>query len=129
MLNHKKAAAMVALAAAAAAVPIAVAGPAQAAEKIITGTVAAGLGLNVHSGSPTGTVIDIMPNGSTARLSCWVSGPSVTGPWGATSVWDAVEGYTTPSGQNIDFVGGTHVFSADAWINTGGDTSKMLPHC
>jgi uncharacterized protein YraI len=87
------------------------------------------LGLNVHSGSPTGQVIDTMPFDSTAQIYCWVSGPAVTGPYGTTSVWDALDGYTTPSGQRYAFSGGTKVFSSDAWLDTGGDTSKMVAHC
>jgi uncharacterized protein YraI len=99
----------------------------------INGTVEAGAGLNVHSGSPTGAVIDTMPGGSTARIYCWQSGPTVSATWGGrtwtTSVWDAVDGYTTPSGQNVDFTAGTKVFASDAWIDTGGDTSKLVAHC
>lgn len=106
---------------------VAAAGTSQA-EGLINGKVNARLGLNVHSGSPTGAVIDTMPYNTTVQVWCWVSGPAVTGPFGTTTVWDAVNSYTTPSGQNVAFVGGT-VFSSDAWINTGGDTSKMLPHC
>lgn len=107
--------------------------PASAASAEITGTVEAGAGLNVHSGSPTGTVIDTMPGGSTARIYCWESGPTVSATWGGetwtTSVWDAIDGYTTPSGQNVDYGAGTKAFSSDAWINTGGDTSKLVGHC
>ncbi|MEZ0070149.1 uncharacterized protein YraI [Streptacidiphilus sp. MAP12-20] len=104
-------------------------GAAQAAETFVHGTVDATRGLNVRSGSPTGAVIDTMPYNSNADLYCWVSGPAVTGPFGTTTVWDAVNDYTTPGGQSIAYVGGTRVFSSDAWLNTGGDTSKMLPHC
>lgn len=102
--------------------------PADAAS-MVNGRVMATLGLNVRSGSPTGVVIDTMPYNSTAQTYCWVSGPAVTGPYGTTSVWDAINGYTTPWGENIVFCCGTKVFSSDAWLDTGGDTSKMVPHC
>jgi uncharacterized protein YraI len=121
--------ASLAVTAALAAATLGAAGTAQAAESIIHGTVDARLGLNVHSGSPTGAVIDTMPYNSNAVLYCWVTGPAVTGPFGTTTVWDAVDSYTTASGQSVAFVGDSRVFSSDAWLNTGGDTSKMLPHC
>lgn len=106
------------------------ASPSVVGQVFVNGTVAAQLGLNVRSDSPTGAVVDTMPYNSTALLSCWVSGPSVTGPWGATSVWDAVESYTTPSGSNVALSDpGHYALASDAWLNTGGDTSKMLPHC
>lgn len=95
----------------------------------INGRVDAQYGLNVHSGTPTGPVIGTMPYGSTAQLYCWVSGPAETGPGGTTSVWDEVGSYTTPSGTNYAYAGGGYTFSSDAWLDTGGDTSKMLPHC
>lgn len=117
-----------ALTLAAVAALIALPASAQAAGEV-NGTVAATAGLNVHSGSPTGPVIDVMPYQSVARLYCWVYGPTITGPWGSTSVWDAVAGYTTPWGQNVVYGPGPHPFSSDAWLNTGGDTSTMLPHC
>jgi hypothetical protein len=107
---------------------VAVPASAQAAGQV-NGRVAATAGLNVRSGSPTGVVIDVMPYNSVARLYCWVSGPAINGPWGTTSVWDAVDGYTTPWGENVVYGAGPHVFSSDAWLDTGGDTSKMLPHC
>jgi hypothetical protein len=115
------------------AVAAAAATPAGAVSDEITGTVEAGLGLNVHSGSPGGAVIDTMPGGSVLRTYCWTTGPTISASWGGstwtTSVWDAIDGYTTPSGQDIEFVGGTKVFASDAWINTGGDTSTMVRHC
>lgn len=128
MSSKKRVAALAATAALAGGITVAAASAAQAAS-FVYGTVAATAGLNVHSGSPTGPVIDTMPYNSTAQLYCWVYGPAITGPWGTTSVWDAVAGYTTPWGQNVVYGAGTKVFSSDAWLNTGGDTSKMLPHC
>lgn len=109
-------------------VTLATTSAAQAAS-FVNGRVAATAGLNVRSGSPTGPVIDVMPYNSIAQLYCWVYGPAVTGPWGTTSVWDAVNGYTTPWGENVAYGAGPKVFSSDAWLDTGGDTSKMLPHC
>jgi hypothetical protein len=102
--------------------------PAQAASSV-NGRVMAQLGLNVHSGSPTGQVIDTMPYDSTAVIYCWVSGPSETGPYGSTTVWDALDGYTTPSGQSVVYGAGPKAFSSDAWLDTGGDTSTMVKHC
>lgn len=120
-----------AIALAALAIPatiLALSTPAQASS-MVNGRVMARLGLNVHSGSPTGPVIDTMPYNSTAQIYCWVGGPAITGPYGTTSVWDAINGYTTPSGQNYLFCCGREVFSSDAWLDTGSDTSKMVPHC
>jgi hypothetical protein len=96
----------------------------------ISGRVDAPAGLNVHSGSPTGLVIGAMPDNSIALLNCWVSGPAVTGPGGTTTVWDSVESYTTPWGTSVTYVGaGGPALASDAWLDTGGDTSTMLPHC
>jgi uncharacterized protein YraI len=126
----RRGATLAALGVTAALATAAVATPAQAAETFITGTVEAGLGLNVHSGSPTGTVVDTMPGGSKVTIYCWTTGPTVTATWGGstwtTNIWDTVDGYTTPSGQTYAFVGGTRVYASDAWINTGGDTSKLI---
>ncbi|GHJ36944.1 hypothetical protein [Streptomyces sp. TS71-3] len=123
-------AALTALTACAAATALA-AGPAAASEQPdphgVTGTVDAPAGLNLRSGSPTGTVVGTMPRGTRAHVDCWVPGPSVTGPFGATTVWDAVDSYTTPTGDIIDFNG--RVLASDAWIDTGGDTSRMVPRC
>lgn len=128
MSSKKRIAALATAAALAAGIPVAAATAAQAATYVY-GTVAATAGLNLHSGSPTGTVIGAMPYQSTAQLYCWVYGPAITGPWGTTSVWDAVASYTPPGSWTVVFGPGTKVFSSDAWLNTGGDTSKMLPHC
>jgi hypothetical protein len=106
------------------AIALAISVPAEAASSV-NGRVMAQLGLNVHSGSPTGQAIDTMPYNSTAQIYCWVSGPSETGPYGSTSVWDALDGYTTPSGQSVVFGAGAKAFSSDAWLDTGGDTSTM----
>lgn len=106
--------------------------PAEAAAEV-TGTVEAGAGLWLHSGSPYGGRIGTMPGGSVARIYCWTSGPSTSATWGGhtwtTSVWDAIDGYTTPSGQNIAFTPGAKVFSSDAWINTNADTSTLVRPC
>lgn len=110
------------------------AGPAAASERptvatAVTGTVDASLGLNLHSASPTGAVIGAMPYGTRAHITCWTPGPQVTGPYGATTVWDAVDEYTTPSGETYVFTPGPRVYASDAWIDTGGDTSRMVPRC
>lgn len=128
MRTNRRIAALTAVSALAGGIALAATSPAQAAT-FVYGRVAATAGLNIRSGSPTGPVIDTMPYNSTAQLYCWVYGPPITGPWGTTSVWDAVNGYTTPWGENVVFGAGAKVFSSDAWLNTGGDTSKMLPHC
>lgn len=128
MSSKRRVAALAMGAALACGVTLAATSTAQAAA-FVDGRVAATAGLNVRSGSPTGPVIDTMPYNSIAQLYCWVSGPAITGPWGTTSVWDAVNGYTTPWGQNVVYGAGPKVFSSDAWLDTGGDTSKMLPHC
>jgi hypothetical protein len=97
-----------------------------------SGTVAANPTLNVRTASGsgnvgTGSVIGTIPNGSTVRIGCTYPGPSVTGPWGSTSVWDAIFGYTDPGGTWHGLSG--WAFVADAWINSGGDTSSFVISC
>lgn len=95
----------------------------------VNGTVVASAGLKVHSGSPTGSTIDTMPYNSVARIYCYTTGASVAGPYGTTNEWDAIDGYTPPGGSYVAYGAGKKVFASDAWINTGGDTAKLVRHC
>ena len=102
----------------------------------ITGTsVAAGLTAYLGpngTGDPIGSgdVVDSIPNNSTVYIDCYWGGVPETGPWGPTWVYDALEGYSTPSGSYHDLRGYPDlVFVSDAWVNTGGDTSRLVTPC
>jgi uncharacterized protein YraI len=116
------------LACATAALGALAAAPATAASEV-TGTVLATAGLNVHSGSPSGPVIDTMPYQSKAIVYCYTAAASVTGPYGPTTTWDAIDGYTPPGGTFVAFGAGTKVYASDAWLYTGKDTSQLVRHC
>ena len=60
------------------------------------------------------------------NISCYNSGTSVTATWPdgstwTTGIWDGLRDNSTGK------FNGTYV--SDAWMNTGGDTSTMVPHC
>lgn len=62
---------------------------------------------NSYAASPT------RPSGTTVTLMCYVSGQSITGPYGTTTMWDlATDGY----------------YYTDAWIYTGSNTA-VIPRC
>lgn len=96
------------------------------------GTVAASPSLNVRTASGpgsagTGSVIGTVPNGATVYFGCTAQGPSVTGPWGASATWDALFGYRTSDGAYHSL--GGWAFVADAWVDTGGDSSNAVVGC
>lgn len=120
---------------------IATAGPAAASTRtsspppgMLTGTTVAGAGLNVHvvngGNIATSPVITTIPYDSTVYIGCWNYDARETGPWGPTNVWDALAGYRPPGGlyRDLSHDGGIP-FVTDAWVNTGGDTSKMILQC
>jgi hypothetical protein len=57
-------------------------------------------------------------------IDCWESGQQVQGYYGWSTVWDHL---SQPYYDN-DFLG-LYAFVTDMNINTGGDTSKMVPQC
>ena len=75
-----------------------------------------GTGYNVH-----GT----LGYGAKIVVACWETGTSITSTWPdgesySTNVWDAlIDSTNLPTGMYV----------SDAWINTGGDTSTMVPAC
>jgi surface antigen len=92
----------------------------------ITGTVKANP-LNVRSGPGTGySVVGSLAYGARVNISCYNTGTTVTATWPdgstwTTNVWDGLRNNSTGR------FNGTYV--SDAWMDTGGDTSKMVPHC
>jgi surface antigen len=93
----------------------------------VTGTVEASPSLNVRSGPGTGySVVGTVAYLSRVNISCYNTGTTVTATWPngttwTTAVWDGLRDNSTGR------FNGTYV--SDAWIDTGGDTSKMVPHC
>jgi uncharacterized protein YraI len=69
--------------------------------------VAPGVRLNVRSGpGTTYSIVRILPEGAYVPIFCQKPGQSVTGPYGASNIWDNID-----SGQYV----------ADAYVNTGSD--------
>jgi uncharacterized protein YraI len=88
-------------------------GPAAAA---VTGTVhTSGTALNVRSGPHTSSsVVGSVANGASVSIDCQITGDSVTGTYGASTIWDhlpAQSGYVS-----------------DAYIYTGSD-GFVAPQC
>jgi uncharacterized protein YraI len=99
--------------AATAGVAVATADPASAG--VATGKVISGSApLNVRSTPSTaGTVLRSIPNGTIIGLNCYAHGSTVTGPYGATDIWDAIDG------------GG---YVTDAYVYTGSN-APVVPPC
>lgn len=93
----------------------------------VTGTVKATPNLNVRSGPGTGySITGTVNSGTRINISCYNRGTTVTATWPdgstwTTNVWDGLRNNSTGT------FGGTYV--SDAWVDTGGDTSTMVPHC
>lgn len=91
----------------------------------LTGTVEASPTLSVRSGPGTDhPVIGTVAFGDSVAIHCWARGTSVSATWPdgstfTTDVWDRLE----------QQVGGTTGYVSDAWVNTGGDTSKQTSAC
>lgn len=95
--------------------------------RYITGTVKASPTLNVRSGPGTGySAVGTVAYGAVVNIVCYSTGTTVTATWPdgstwTTGVWDGLRDNSTGA------FSGTYV--SDAWIDTGGDTSTMVPHC
>jgi surface antigen len=93
----------------------------------ITGTVESSPSLNRRGGPGTGyNIHGTVSYGSHITIACFEWGNSVTATWPdgekySTTVWDALTD-TSAGGANGLYV-------SDAWVNTGGDTSTMVPEC
>jgi hypothetical protein len=94
----------------------------------------AGLKFRSHAGGGDVTWNDppIMtaPYGTRVWIDCYFTGPSVTGPYGTTDIWDDIAGYIEP-GQSIVTVfsdPGTYAVASDAWIYTGSN-NPVVKHC
>jgi hypothetical protein len=91
----------------------------------LTGKVEASPTLNVRSGpGPDHPVVGTVPYGDVVGIGFWARGASVTATWQdgstwTTDVWDRLA-------ENIN---GGPGYVSDAWINTGGDTSKQASSC
>jgi surface antigen len=95
--------------------------------KNITGTIEASPNLNRRGGPGTnynihGTVGYL----SDVTIACFDYGNTVTAIWPdgekyTTGVWDALTDTSTGGANGL--------YVSDAWVNTGGDTSTMVPEC
>jgi hypothetical protein len=68
--------------------------------------------------------------GTRLVIVCWMNGPSITATWAdgrtfSTSVWDAVVDANATSLND----GTRRLAVSDAWLDTGGDTSRLIGHC
>jgi hypothetical protein len=89
----------------------------------LTGKVEASPTLNVRSGpGPDHPVAGTVRYGDVVGISCWTRGAPVTATWQDGSTW------TTDVWDRLD-QGGATGYVSDAWINTGGDTSKQASSC
>ena len=61
-------------------------------------------------------------------IECYLTGVSVTGPNGPTTIWDVVGMYQTPGGPLAAYTPGPFVVPSDAWIYTGSN-DPVVPHC
>ena len=94
----------------------------------IQGTVEAQPDLTVRSGPGTDypSLGYSVPYGALIYIACYNTGATVSATWpdGSTfntNVWD---------GLWDGSVGGFNgAYVSDAWVNTGGDTATMVPHC
>ena len=68
-----------------------------------------------RAGPGTGSVLGTIPNSTPLTIECTLNGTSVTGPYGATAIWDRV------SWQGSD------VFVSDAWVYTGTAAAVASP--
>ncbi len=93
----------------------------------VAGTVEASPTLNVRSGPGTGySTTGTVAYNARVNISCYNTGTSVSATWPdgstwTTTVWDGLRNNSTGK------FSGTYV--SDAWMNTGGNTANMVPHC
>lgn len=108
------AAAVVVISAAAASLTFA---SAPAAQAVGSGRVVASPCLNLRSGpGAIFPVVACVPTNVTIAIDCTASGPSVTGPYGATTLWN----HTSYAGKSG--------FVSDAWVYTGS-WNPVAPGC
>jgi hypothetical protein len=92
----------------------------------------AGLRARSHSGTGpvTGTepILGTYPFGTKVYIYCYLTGASVTGPNGPTTIWDAVSEFQPPGGAMNAYGPGPFAVSSDAWIYTGSN-DPVVPHC
>jgi surface antigen/uncharacterized protein YraI len=92
----------------------------------VYGTIKASPTLNVRGGPGVGyNVHGTVAGGSRIHVVCVEWGSSVTATWAdgltySTEVWDSVADST---GKSVG------LYVSDAWVDTGGDTSLMVPSC
>ncbi|MFV0373452.1 SH3 domain-containing protein [Microbacterium sp.] len=93
-----------------------VAPPAPAAAAQSTATViTSGVNLNVRSGPGTKySVVKSLAPGTRIGINCYRNGSSVTGPYGASTIWYSVEGVSNG-------------WVTDAWIYTGSNNPVTSP--
>jgi surface antigen len=93
----------------------------------VTGTVRANPNLSVRSGPTTGYgIVGTVAFNSRVNISCYNVGTTVSAGWPdgstwTTNVWDGLRNNSTGK------FNGTYV--SDAWMDTGGNTANMVPHC
>src|SRR3954464_112860 len=76
--------------------------------------VAPGVQLNVRSGPGTSyTIVRTLPVGAQVPINCQTPGPTVTGPYGTSNIWDNIS-----NGQYV----------SDAYVKTGSD-GYVAPRC
>ena len=101
--------------------------PATATASVTTvnGTVIAQNGLAVRkvfstSGPvpPDAPVNYYLSYGDQRTITCWMNGPTITGPYGSTDAWDAIY----HSEGHVGVV-------SDAWMYTGDDIRHQINHC
>lgn len=89
-------------------------GTAAGVQALVSGTKGVGLRLN---GQPGAERLLVVPEGTTVTVLCYTSGPSVSGPYGATAIWNHVR---TPSGS----IG----YMSAAYLNARTD-GPVVPAC
>ncbi|WP_344337641.1 hypothetical protein [Kitasatospora putterlickiae] len=67
------------------------------------------------------------PYNTGLRVFCRLSGPSVTGPWGGSAIWDRVGFYEWPGAGGYGSTVRT-LAVPDAWVYTGSN-NPVVPHC
>jgi surface antigen len=87
--------------------------------KSVNGTVEAQPSLNVRSGPGTGySIVGSVSYNSVISINCYNTGTTITATWPDGSTW------TTNVWDHI-----SSGYVSDAWVNTGGNTANMVPHC
>jgi hypothetical protein len=101
-----------------------------------SGFVDASLGLNARSHASKFTnvtlkdpIIATYPQNTQVHILCVFTGPAETGPFGPTTVWDAIDYFQEPGGT-LTFYSPIppYAVSSDAWINTGTN-NPVAPPC